>query len=107
MYLFSTINSNTNFILNKEKEYKELVYMAEKELNLELDSIKSGDFSKNNLIKNKSNSENITINKSINLIDKSRGIYMVTVDAKNDDENIRLQGYERANAVSEGEVIIE
>ena len=91
MYLFSTFNSNTNFILNKKKEYKELVYMAEKELNLELDNIKNGSFNK----KTKTNS-------NLNIVDKARGVYMVTVDAKKDDETIKLQGYERYAGVEEG-----
>lgn len=74
--------------------------MAEKELNLELDNIKNGSFNKKT--KTNSNLNEIEIRKSINIVDKARGVYMVTVDAKKDDETIKLQGYERYAGVEEG-----
>lgn len=95
MYLFSTFNNNTNFILNKEKEYKELVYMAEKELNLELDNIKNGKFNTKDKFESSSNPNKVMISKRIDIIDKPRGVYLVTIDLKKGDESIKLQGYER------------
>lgn len=110
MYLFSTFNNNTNFILNDKKIYKMLIYNAEIELNSELDNIKNGNFDKNYKIKKKYNKEykcdenyknninnfdKITINKKIDVIDEKRGIYMVTVVASKDDRQVKLQGYEQ------------
>lgn len=74
--------------------------MAEKELNLELDNIKNGNFNKKT--KTRTNLNEIEISKNINIVDKARGVYMVTVDAKKDDETIKLQGYERYAGVEEG-----
>ena len=74
--------------------------MAEKELNLELDNIKNGSINKKT--KTRTNLNEIEIRKSINIVDKARGVYMVTVDAKKDDETIKLQGYERYVGVEEG-----
>lgn len=102
MYLFSTFNNNTNFILNKEKEYKELVYMAERELNLELDNIKKGKFGKREKFERNLNSGDVVIGKRISTIDKNRNIYMITIEAKKDDEVIKLQGYERCPGIGKG-----
>lgn len=74
--------------------------MAEKELNLELDNIKNGSFNKKT--KTRTNLNEIEISKNINIVDKARGVYMVTVDAKKGDETIKLQGYERYTGVEEG-----
>lgn len=127
MYLFSTFNNNANYMLNKKKEYKELVCMAEVELNLELDNIKKGninlssetasinsgtkdtkkDFEKNEKLSAKklfgafkeekefSNEEKIIISKKVEVVDKSRGVYVVVVDASKNDESVRLEGYEQ------------
>lgn len=100
MYLFSTFNTNTNFILNKEKEYKDLVYKAEVELNLELDKIKKGNFSIGSKEIDELKLEKIELSKRIDVVDKNRGIYMVTVDARKNDEKIKLQGYEQCGGES-------
>lgn len=82
-------------MLNENKNYKELVEKAEIELNNELDNIKNGNISQStNINKNKNNDE-IKIEKRINLIDKKRNIYKVTVFAHESDKKITLEGYEK------------
>lgn len=124
MYLFSTFNNNTNFILNDKKSYKKLVYNAEIELNSELDNIKNGKINENYKNNNEfngddkvkeckfdekyksniNNLEKININKKVELIDEKRGIYMVTVVASKDDRQVKLQGYEQ---LKEDEMIVQ
>lgn len=91
MYLFSTFNNNTNAMLEQNKIYKELVYRAEIELNSTLDRIKKGDLK----IESIENLNDTTIKKKIDLVDKNRGIYMVTIYANKEEKKVTLQGYEQ------------
>ena len=70
------------------------MYKAEEELNLELDKIKKGEFTLYSKEKEQGSSK-FTISKKIDVVDKNRGLYMVTVYANKGDEKIQLQGYER------------
>ena len=91
MYLFSTFNNNTNAILEQNRNYKELVYTAEVELNRELDNVKKGSLS----IQNTYKTDDVIISKKVEPVDINRGVYVVTVEAIRDDKKITLQGYER------------
>ncbi len=91
MYLFSTFNNNTNAILEQNRNYKELIYTAEVELNKELDNVKKGSLS----IKNTYKTDDVIISKKVEPVDINRGVYVVTVEAIRDDKKITLQGYER------------
>lgn len=99
MYLFSTFNNNTNFMLNKKNEYRNMVNNAENELNIELDNIKKGKInlkSDDNCIENrKISSDDVVLRKSVDIIDNARGVYMVTVYASSGERKVRLEGYEQ------------
>ena len=73
MYLFSTLNNNTNAIfVEQNRNYKELIYTAKVELNKELDNVKKGSLS----IKNTYKTDDVIISKKVEPVDINRGVYV-------------------------------